>query len=80
MINHYVAFYHKIPNKNVMSFVKMKYMYVYGSYHNPHGFRVVLSLSLFDDYFGWAHKLSHDMFFPQSCLSHDSHKQSQKTT
>jgi hypothetical protein len=35
MINHYVAFYHKIPNKNFMSIVKMKYMYVYGSYPNP---------------------------------------------
>ena len=35
MINHYVAFYHKILNKNFMSIVKMKYMYVYGSYPNP---------------------------------------------
>ena len=35
MINHYVAFYHKIPNKNFMSIVKMKSMYVYGSYPNP---------------------------------------------
>ncbi len=31
MINHYVAFYHKIPNTNFMSIVKMKSMYVYGS-------------------------------------------------
>ncbi len=35
MINHYVAFYHKIPNKNLMSIVNMNYMYVYGSYCNP---------------------------------------------
>ncbi len=35
MINHYVAFYHKISNKNFMSIVKMKYTYVYGSYPNP---------------------------------------------
>ncbi len=35
MINHYVALYHKIPNKNFMSIVKMKSMYVYGSYPNP---------------------------------------------
>ena len=35
MINHYVAFYHKIPNKNFISIVKMKSMYVYGSYPNP---------------------------------------------
>jgi len=34
MINHYDAFYHKIPNKNVMSIVKMKSMYVYRSYPN----------------------------------------------
>jgi hypothetical protein len=35
MINHYIAFYHKIPNKNFMSIVKMKSMYVYGSYPSP---------------------------------------------
>ena len=34
MINHYVAFYHKIPNQNFMSIVKMKSMYVYRSYSN----------------------------------------------
>ncbi len=35
MINNYVAFDQKNPNKNFMSDVKMKSMYVYGSYPNP---------------------------------------------
>ncbi len=35
MINNCVAFDHKIPNKKFMSNVKMKSMYVYGSYPNP---------------------------------------------
>jgi hypothetical protein len=35
MINNYVAFDNKIPNKNFMSNVKMKSMYKYGSYPNP---------------------------------------------
>ena len=35
MINNCVAFDHKIPNMKYMSNVKMKSMYVYGSYPNP---------------------------------------------
>jgi hypothetical protein len=29
MIQHYVELYHKIPNQNFMSIVKLKYIYVY---------------------------------------------------
>ena len=49
-----------------------------GMASNALDFRVVLSLSLFVSYIGQAHELSRDMFFPQSCSSRDSYKQSLK--
>ena len=50
-----------------------------GHASDAHGFHVVLSLFLMI-YFGRAHELSRDMFFPESCSSRDSHKQSLKKT
>jgi len=41
---------------------------------DAHGFRIVLSLSLFSlIYFGRAHELSRDMFFPLNHVRHVTH-------